>query len=87
MPVTACLQLPACLQQLLFWNRFQHTENEATNSRLCHNSYAIKIYKNKYFVPEIPNPLLKAYISKTTESYLPVKAHSKYGQLTDEHKI
>lgn len=37
----ACL--PACLQQLLFWNRFQHAANEVTDSRLCHNSYAIKM--------------------------------------------
>lgn len=31
--------------------------------------------------------MLKANVSKTTKSYLAVKAHSKYGQLTDEHKI
>lgn len=80
----AGMPVPVCLQKLLFWNWFQLTASEATGSR-C--SYALKVCKNKYFIPKIPNPLLKSYISKPTKSCLSVKVHSKYGQLTDRHKI
>lgn len=80
----ARMSVPVCLQKLMFWNWFQLTASEETDPSY---SYALEVHKKKYFVPKIPNLLLKSYISKLTKSCLSVNIHSKYGQLTDKHKI